>query len=94
MSHTQTKEAFKMNDWHNIYITDKSGNKFFNTDASPMATASEIKNLTRHLDKIKASVKGYEFADSQTATMMLDDTPYKAMSEILDDDDLLLELFS
>lgn len=82
-----------MNDWHNIYITDKSGDKFFNTDASPMATASEIKNLTRHLDKIKASVKGYEFADSDSAILILDGTRYHTADEI-SAEDILSELFS
>jgi hypothetical protein len=81
-----------MNDWHNIHITDKTGEKFFNTDAS-MSTMSEIRNLIRHLDAIKAGSKGYEFVDSATAILMLDGQTYQTLEDILDDD-LLAELMS
>ena len=77
--------------WHNLHITDKTGKKFFNTDASPMSTMSEIRNLQRHVEAIKASAKGYEFADSASVVLMLDGLPYQTMEEILDDD-LLAEL--
>lgn len=80
-----------MDTWHNIYITDKTGKKFFNTNASPMSTASEIRNLTRHLEAIKANKKGYEFVDTNTAVLMLDNTPYGAVT--YSDDELLNELF-
>lgn len=82
-----------MNDWHSIYITDCTGNKFFNTQASPMSTASEIKNLTRHLEAIKAGSEIYAKVgiDKETAKLMLDDTPYQTIDDILDDD-LLAEL--
>ena len=82
-----------MNDWHNVYITDKTGQKFFNTNASPMSTMSEIRNLTRHLEAIKANAKGYEFVDSASAMLMLDGEPYGMIDDILDDDSLLAELF-
>ena len=77
--------------WHNLHITDKTGKTFFNTDASPMSTMSEIRNLQRHVEAIKASAKGYEFADSASVVLMLDGLPYQTMEEILDDD-LLAEL--
>lgn len=80
------------NTWHNVYITDKTGQKFFNTNASPMSTMSEIRNLTRHLEAIKANVKGYGFVDSASAMLMLDGEPYGMINDILDDD-LLAELF-
>lgn len=82
-----------MNGWHSIYITDCTGSKFFNTQASPMSTASEIKNLKRHLEAIKAGDKSYAKVgiDKKTATLMLDDTPYQTIDDILDDD-LLAEL--
>lgn len=80
-----------MNEWHNIYITDVSGKKFFNTQASPMSTMSEIRNLSRHIDAIKAGAKGYEFIDKTTAKLMLDGEPWQSMDDILDDD-LLAEL--
>ena len=83
-----------MNDWHSIYITDKTGKKFFSTQASPMSTMSEIRNLTRHLEAIKAGSKFYAKVniDQATAVLMLDGTQYKTVDDILDDD-LLAELF-
>lgn len=81
-----------MNDWHNVYITDRTGKKFFNTQASPMSTMSEIRNLTRNMEAVKAGSKGYGFIDKQSARLMLDDEPYQSMDDILDDDALLGEL--
>ena len=81
-----------MNDWHNVYITDKTGQKFFNTNASHMSTMSEVRNLNRHLEAIKANAKGYEFVDSASATLMLDGEPYGTMMDDILDDDLLAEL--
>ena len=78
--------------WHNLHITDKTGKKFFNTDASPMSTMSEIRNLQRHVEAIKANAKGYEFVDSASATLMLDGEPYGTMMDDILDDDLLAEL--
>ena len=78
--------------WHNLHITDKTGKKFFNTDASPMSTMSEIRNLQRHVEAIKVSAKGYEFVDSASATLMLDGEPYGTMMDDILDDDLLAEL--
>lgn len=83
-----------MNDWHNIYITDKTGKKFFNTNASPMSTMSEVRNLKRHLEAIKSNNPAYTKVgvDQASAALMLDGSPYQSMEEILDDD-LLAELF-
>jgi len=76
-----------MDNWHNIYITDCTGKKFFNTNASPMSTMSEIRNLKRHLDAIKSGDKAYSkvSVDKDTAILMLDGTPYQSMDDILDD---------
>lgn len=86
-----------MNTWHNIYITDFTGAKFFNTNASPMATASEIKNITRHLDAIKAGAASHQNVrvDRDSAVLMLDGIPYGTTSidDILDEY-LLSELFN
>jgi hypothetical protein len=82
-----------MNSWHSIHIADKTGKKFFKTEASPMSTASEIRNLQRHVDAIKANAKGYEFVDSASVVLMLDGVPYGALDDILmSDDELLVEL--
>ena len=82
-----------MNEWHNIHITDKTGQKFFNTEASSMSTMSEIRNLSRHLEQIKAKNPHYANVkiDAETAVLMLDGSPYQSIDNILDDD-LLNEL--
>lgn len=83
-----------MTTWHTIYITDVTGKKFFNTQASPMSTASEIKNISRHLDAIKAGSKAYVNVgvDKVSAVLMLDDSPYMTVEDICDDE-LFNELF-
>jgi len=83
-----------MSNWHNVYITDKTGKKFFNVVASPMSTESEIKNLTRHVDAIKSGSKGYEFIDKESAQLMLDDSPYGVEMNNNELDELFNELFS
>ena len=86
------------NEWHTLYITDKSGKAYFKTTASPLATMSEVKNLSRHLEAIKSKAKGYEFADAETAVLMLDGAAYKSenaqasLDDILSDDELLAML--
>jgi hypothetical protein len=82
-----------MNDWHNICITDKSGNEFFKATASPLATFSEIKNLKRHIEQAKAHPQHYNFLDVATAVIMLDGEVYsEPRVEDFDADALLKEL--
>lgn len=86
-----------MSDWHNIYITDKTGAKFFNTTASPMSTMSEIRNLKRHVEQAKAYPHMYYDAgiDVPSMVLMLDGTPWEAQYEgplDMDADALLAEL--
>lgn len=81
-----------MNTWHNVYITDKTGKKFFNVNASPMSTMSEIKNLTHHINAIKSGSDQYQFIDKESVQLMLDGIPYGAESN-LSDDEILNELF-
>ncbi|MNW16264.1 hypothetical protein D3C71_2150580 [compost metagenome] len=52
-----------------------------------MSTMSEIKNITRHLEAIKAKRKGYELVgvDAETAQLMLDGTPYGVQDMSIDD---------
>ncbi len=64
------------NNWHNIYITDKSGRKMWNTTASPMSTMSEIKNMQRHLTAAAKHPEHYRNLDLATAVIMLDGTVY------------------
>ncbi len=83
-----------MTTWHNVYITDNTGKKFFNTHAA-LGVVSEIKNLTRHMEAIKANAKGYDFIDKESAQLMLDDVPYGVqVSDVSLDDILLDELFN
>lgn len=89
---TLTAKGLNMNEWHTLYITDKTGKKFFNTTASPMSTMSEIRNLKRHIEQAKARPNLYaNLFDVATAVIMLDDVPYSE-PEDMSDDDLLKEL--
>lgn len=63
--------------WHKLHITDKTGQAFFKTTASPMSTVSELRNLKRHLEQAKSNPKAYTFLDVDSAVIMLDDVPYK-----------------
>lgn len=66
-----------MNTWHNIYITDKSGCKMWNTTASPMSTMSEIRNLQGHLKAAAKHPAAYPNLDLPSAVIMLDGEPYE-----------------
>lgn len=83
-----------MTTWHTIYITDVTGKKFFNIQASPMSTASEIKNISRRLEAIKTGSKAYANVgiDKASAVLMLDGIPYMSVNDICDDE-LFNELF-
>jgi len=74
--------------WGNVYITDKSGKKFFNTLASPMARNSEKKNLQRHLDAAAKHPAQYAWLDLATAHIVDENHIEVTMS----DDELLAEL--
>jgi hypothetical protein len=79
------------NQWHNIYITDKSGRKMWNTTASPMSAMSEIKNLQGHLKAAAKHPEHYKNLDLETAVIMLDGTVYgEALT--MSDDELLAAL--
>lgn len=60
-----------MENWNNIYITDKNGKKHWNTTASPLSTQAEIKNLQRHLLSAKMTPSLYAFLDTETAFIVL-----------------------
>ena len=85
-----------MTTWHNVYLTDKTGKKFWNETVCSSGTMSAIRNLTRHLEAIKSNDKVYSKIDidSQSAMLMLDDGPYQSIDDILDDDALLSELMN
>ena len=58
-----------------------------------MSTMSEIRNLTRHLEAVKAGSAAYANVgiDQATAKLMLDGEQWQSMDQILDDE-LLEEL--
>ncbi len=77
--------------WHNLYITDKSGRKMWNTTASPMSTQSEIRNLKRHLEAAATHPAKYTSLDLATAVIMLDGQVYgEALT--MSDEELLAQL--
>jgi hypothetical protein len=83
--------------WNNVYITDISGKKFFDTIASPLSTMSEIKNLTKHMDNAKKYPLSYKFLNTDTMQLMLNGEPYIKTSTgvfLQSDDELLKELMA
>ena len=76
------------NNWHNVYITDKSGRKMWNNTASPMATMSEVRNLTRKIEQARKHPAAFPGLDVATAVVMVDGQSPIEMS----DDELLAEL--
>lgn len=76
------------NNWHNVYITDKTGRKMWNTTASPMSTMSEVRNLSRHIEQARKYPEHYKFLDVATAVVMVDGQAPVEMS----DEELLAEL--
>lgn len=81
-----------MTDWHKICITDKTGQEFFKTTASPMSTMPELRNLKRQIEQAKARPDAYKFLDVATAVVMLDGAPYGEQVSELDADAMLKEL--
>lgn len=84
-------DTLQENGWHTLYITDKNGTKMWNTIASPLSTASEIKNLKRHIEFARKNPKTYSFLDVDTAVIMVNGEIYKE-SVIEDIDVELLKL--
>lgn len=72
--------------WGNVYITDKTGRKMFDTMASPMSIISEVKNLTRHIENARKYPAQYKFMDIATAQVMVDGEPYGAKNDMSDDE--------
>lgn len=53
-----------------VYITDKTGKRFFNTNCSVEYKQPEIRNLQRHLDQAKKYPQHYHFLDIPTARIV------------------------
>lgn len=53
-----------------VYITDKTGKRFFNTNCSVAFKEPEIRNLQRHLDQSAKYPAQYKFLDIPTARIV------------------------
>ena len=56
-----------------VYITDKSGKRFWNTSVTYGYHDGEVRNLERHLANIKAG-KGPNTIDAETARVVVNGT--------------------
>ena len=74
--------AYSENDWSEIYLTDKSGKRYFRTTASPYSKKAEINNIMRKIPHCA-------FIDAQTAQIIVNGMPND-----ISDDDLLAQLLS
>lgn len=87
-----------MTTWHTLYITDKTGRKFWNTQASSMALAGEIRTLKRHLTGIVQGSKAYQAVtvDRDSIMLMVDGVVWgdaaDTVDNTLDSDELLAML--
>lgn len=71
-----------MDNWHEIYITDKSGKRFWNTHASSWGRQSEINNLKNHLKQAKEHPEMYRFLDIETARIVVDGERLQTLDDI------------
>lgn len=76
-----------------IYLTDDSGRKFWNTNVSAGYAQGERNNLARHLKAIKSGNRAYAKVgiDAKSAKIVEE---YDADECDLTDDELLTELLS
>jgi hypothetical protein len=72
-----------------LYITDKTGKKFWNTSVSVEWSQGERNNLNRHLQAIKNGNRNYAFVDAATAAIVEETDECQMMT----DDELLAALF-
>jgi hypothetical protein len=65
-------EAKAMNNTINLYITDKTGKKFWNTSCGAGYSSGERHNLKQHLARIKEGHKAYAKCgvDRETARLV------------------------
>lgn len=75
-----------MSETTTLYISDKTGKKFWNTVCSTEFKAPEIRNLERHLCQAKNHPVVYSFLDYDTARI------YENGQPMMTDDELLADL--
>ena len=64
--------------WTELQITDKTGKVGWKTAASPMSLNSEVKNLMRHVEAIRAKNPAYANAgfDAESVCLQIDGETY------------------
>lgn len=86
-----TDEQLILLDWNEIYVTDKSGKRYFRTTACLTGTMPEVRNLIR-------KIPFCSFLDQPTTQVILNGRPYENQTEKtvvaddLSDDELLAAL--
>lgn len=78
----------------NIYITDKTGKKFWNTSVSAAWSSGERRNLTKHLDAIKSNHPSYAKCNIDAETARIVEESDRFDLPPITDDQLLSELLS
>ena len=75
--------------WTELQITDKTGKVGWKIAASPMSVNSEVKNLMRHVEGIRAKSPAYANPgfDAESVCLQIDGSTYE---ENLSDSDLAL----
>lgn len=78
-----------------IFITDYTGKRFWNTQVSVGFAAGERKNLARHLAMIQARRPAYDRCGVDYATARIEEElENHEIVEYMSDDELLNNLFS
>ena len=78
-----------------VYITDNSGNKFFNTLCGEDYAMSEVRNLNKKLDQARKYPEQFKFLDVETAKVVTEGKCGDYFSQIdfnMSDDELLAAL--
>lgn len=78
----------------NVWITDKSGKRYWNTHCSVGHADPEIRNMQKRLEQAKKHPQAFAFLDLETAVIMLNGEPHSPNvdTEDMSDDELLAQL--
>lgn len=76
-----------------VYITDKSGERYFNTLCCSAYAMSEVRNLEQKIKQARQRPDLYHFLDVETASVMVDGECGDYFAKMTDDE-LLAELMA
>ena len=78
----------------NVWITDKSGKRYWNTHCSVGHADPEIHNMQRRLEWAAKNPKAFAFLDLETAVILVNGEPYQpnTATEEMSDEELLKAL--